>query len=407
MPVFTFHGRDARGNSKSGERLAHTADSLSAQLIKEGIIPVDIRPVKKINTLWQQIKNRLMEKEVLLEELAIFARQMYLLCKTGVSLSHALRRLAESTANKGMVSALYGIVESLESGQDLASAMQAYPKLFSPLMIGMVQIGQSSGRLDQAFLRMNQYIELEASAIRQVKTAVRYPVFVFISIVAAMVLVNIFVIPAFAHVFAQSGIKLPWPTRLLMNVSGFFTHHWLIAVVSLGIIVASVGYYVHTPRGKFLWHYYQLRLPVIGSLLRRITLLRFAQSFAIALESGVPLIEAIGLVSGAISNQYARQQMLTMKEAIEQGNSLTQAAAMTQLFTPLELQILTVSEETGEMSSMLEQIALFHQREVEYDIKRLSDIVEPLLLILLALMVLTLALAVYLPIWDMVKLVHT
>lgn len=405
MPLFNYRGRDAGGNLKSGQRLAKSADMLSQSLFQEGIIPVSISPVSTAVSLWQTLQDKISNK-IPLDELAIFARQMYLLAKTGVSLTHAMRRLAENTEHKSLAKALFGMVEKLEGGQDLASSMEEYPTIFSPLMISMVRVGQSSGRLDDAFLRISQFIELEASVLKDMKTAMRYPMFVIIALISAVVIVNIFVIPAFAKVFEQAHMDLPLPTLILVGMSNFFVHHWLFMIISVVIITLSVRYYIHTPKGQFLWSKYQLRMPIFGSLIKRLIILRFIQSFAITVNSGVPLIEGIGLLAQSIDNEYIRKQIASMRESIEHGHNLTQAAATTDLFTPLELQILTVSEETGELGVMLEQIATFNKREIEYDIKRLSDLIEPLLIMALAGMVLLLALAVYLPIWNMVRLAH-
>jgi MSHA biogenesis protein MshG len=328
---------------------------------------------------------------------------MATLCRTGVPITIALKRLAETTGHSSLSSALHEIVEHLEAGEDLASAMQHFQAIFSPLIISMVRVGQSSGNLADAFLRINHYIELEGAAIKNVKTAMRYPAFIVTALVAAIVVINLFVIPSFANVFAQANVNLPWVTRFFIMTSNFFVHYWALILIVVVLSAIGFGYYIHQPLGRVKWHHLLLNLPIVGDILRRLLLLRFSQAFASTIESGVPLIEGIGLVALSINNAYAREKILLMRETVERGNTLTQAAAATGLFDSLELQILSISEDTGELGAMLEQISSYYQREVDYDLKRLNDVIEPLLIIVLSFVILILAFAVYLPIWDMVR----
>jgi MSHA biogenesis protein MshG len=403
MPIFVYQGRDQTGKMITGKRLAQTSDTLSAQLIKENIIPISIDSADEARSSWLVFKEKLFQRPISLEELGVFSRQMYSLVKTGVPLSSALRHMADSVPNPTMRTTLYGVVEHLEAGQDLASSMQNYI-VFSPIVISMIRVGQSSGNLAEAFLRINQYVELEGDAAKNLKTAMRYPIFVLVALFAAMIVINVFVIPAFANVFAQAKMELPLATRIFIAFSHFFTAYWIFLLVGTVAAIIAFMYYINTPEGRYNWDKLLIHLPVVGIMLKRIVLLRFAQSFAIMINSGIPLIEGIELIAQSVNNDYARQRILLMREAIERGNNLAQAAAATNLFNQLELQILNVSEQTGELGAMLEQIAAFYRREVDYDLKRLGDIVEPLLIVVLSGVVLILAFAVYLPIWNMAKL---
>jgi MSHA biogenesis protein MshG len=306
-----------------------------------------------------------------------------------------------------MTTALHGIAEALEAGQDLASAMQRFPKVFTPVMISMIRVGQSSGRLDEAFLHLNQYIELEASAIKRLATATRYPLFIFISMLVAIFVVNSFVIPTFAKVYATAHIPLPGLTVALISISDFTREYWVYLFILLVGCLVWGFYYFKTPEGRLWWDTFRLKLPIVGFLMKRVILLRFTQVFAIVTKAGVPLLEGLTLVAQAINNSHAEQEILSMREAILRGKTLTQSALSVDFFTPLEIQMLTVSEETGELAEMLQQMSSFYEREVDYDLKRLNDIIEPLLIVCLSVVILMLALAVYLPIWDLIKLAHT
>ncbi len=373
--------------------------------MKEGITPIKIEVASKKSNMNDLHFSDFFEQKVSHDDLAMLSRQIYALAKTGVPLPNALRQLAKGTKNKLLVEALNGITDSLESGQDIASAMQNYPKVFTPLMVSIVRVGQSSGRLAESFLQINQYLEFENSSVKNIKTALRYPVLVIVSMIGAIVLINIFVIPAFARVFLQAKIELPLATRILIATSNFFTHYGIELLVVSVLLIFILLRYIKTEKGHYQWDKMMLHLPLFGKLLKRIFMLRFVQTFATILDSGVPLIEGIELSAQAANNEYIRRKILSMREAIERGNNLTTAAAGTDLFTPMEIQILGVSEETGELSPMLIQIGDFYRREVDYDMKKISDTIEPALIVLLSGVILVLAFAVYLPIWNMAKVV--
>jgi len=406
MPTFEYQGRDQEGRPVKGRRLAQTAESLGLQLMKEGVSPIKIILSGDKSGFLGTIIKWYQNRQINLEELGMFARQMHTLTKTSVPITSSLRQLSENARSVRMADALNGIVEKLEAGKDLASAMQDFPTIFTPIMISMIRVGQNSGHLDEAFLRLNQYLELEGTAIKRAKAAFRYPLFIMVSVVAAIILVNVFVIPTFANIFKQSNVELPTLTKLLIAISGFMVSYWIYLLIFTVVVIGWAYHYFHTPQGKYNWDKFILRIPILGMILRRIILLRFAQSFSVIIESGIPILDGIGLVAETLGNTYASQEVLSLRGSIQHGKSLTQAIAAAQLFTSLEIQTMAVSEETGELANMLEQIAIYYRREVDFDLKRLNDVIEPVLIIALALVILMLAFAVYLPIWNMVKLVH-
>lgn len=407
MPTYEFKGRDLSGKFITGKRIAYSADSISFQLLKEGITPIEIHLAEAGGNAWKTLADWFAQGRVTSDDLGMFARQMHTLCKTGVPITLAIKRLAETARSARLTIALNGIAEILESGVDLAGAMQRYPKIFTPLMVSMVRVGQSSGNLDEAFLRLNQYIELESGVVKHIAAAMRYPMLILIALVVAVCVVNSFVIPSFAHIFERANIPLPFLTVALIKISNFTNQYWIYIAIGLAIAVTTMIYYFKTPEGKLFADQYRLKIPIIGRIMQRILLLRFAQMFSIVINSGVPILEGISLVAEALNNSYVQKELLGMREAIQRGNSLTQAATGITLFTPLEIQMLAVSEETGDLGELFHQIAIFYQREVEYDLKRLNDFMEPFLIVILSIFVLMLAFAVYLPIWNMVKLAHT
>lgn len=407
MPLFKFRARDQDGKLIVGSRSAQSADNLSLLLMKEAIFPIDISLAHQKSGFVQSITHLFQGKQMNSDQLSLFARQMHTLLKAGVTITTALRQLASNAPSPSVSHAFSGMAERLEGGQELGTAMQDYPDMFTPIMIGMIRVGQNTGRLDEAFLSLSQYLELEAMALKRIKSALRYPTFILVAIISAIIMINVFVIPTFATIFTQANVVLPLVTQFFISISDFFIHDWVALLFMVAIVVAGTIYYLKTPKGKLAWHTFEFKIPIIGSILRRIVLLRFARSFSIVIHSGIPLVEGITLTAYALNNEYACREVLAMRDSIQRGKNLVQAASDSALFTSLELQMLSVSEETGELGAMLDQIAAYYHREVDYDLKRLNEVIEPLLIVVLGVVVLMLAFAVYLPIWNLVTLVHS
>jgi len=279
--------------------------------------------------------------------------------------------------------------------------MTAFPKIFSHLYVSMIQVGENTGRLDESFLQISEYLELEKGTRDRIKAALRYPVIVIVAIAAAIAVINLFVIPAFAKVYSGLNAELPWATKVLIATSNFTVANWPFILAGLIFIYAGIVMYIRTDNGRYKWDKYKLRLPIIGSIINRSLLARFSRSFAMATRAGVPLIQTMTVVSRAADNSYISERILDMRNGIERGDTLTRTAAATNLFTPLVLQMMSVGEETGAVDDLLQEVAEYYEREVDYDLKNLSAAIEPILIVAIGIMVFILALGVFLPMWDL------
>jgi MSHA biogenesis protein MshG len=260
--------------------------------------------------------------------------------------------------------------------------------------------------LDLAFQQLSSYLELEKDTRRRITAAVRYPMFVLIAISIAIVILNIFVIPVFADMFAKFGADLPWATKILIVTSRFFVEQWHFILIFTIVVIFGIRHYVRTPVGELQWDRMRLRLPLVGSILERATLARFGRSFALMLSSGVPLIQALELSSQAVGNTYMGMMIRNMRESIQRGESLLRSASSSNMFTPLVLQMIQVGEETGQVDEMLNEVAAFYEQEVDYDLKNLSSYIEPILIAFIAGLVMILALGIFLPMWDMMNVMQ-
>ncbi|HHQ4565806.1 MSHA fimbrial biogenesis protein MshG [Aeromonas hydrophila] len=404
MSSFAYKGRDSQGNAVSGVVDAANEMAAAEQLMRRGVMPTELKPGKaKAAALdW----SLLLERGVRLDELVVFSRQMYALTRAGIPILRAIAGLEESAHSKPLKRALHALGEDLGNGRPLSSSMQVHPRVFSSLFVAIIHVGENTGQLEEAFLQLANYFELELETRKRIKTAMRYPSFVLIAIGIAMVILNIMVIPVFAGMFAKFGVELPLATRILLATSHFFVHYWW---VMLGVLLAMVfGWrrWVSTVKGKLTWHRWQLKLPIVGTIIERSLLARFARSFSMMLKAGVPLNTALSLVADAVDNAWMAGRIRDMRAGIERGESLLRTAGSSGLFTPLVMQMIAVGEETGQVDDLLHEAAEYYEREVDYDLKSLTARIEPILIGIVAVMVLILALGIFTPMWDMMRAVR-
>lgn len=403
MPLFRYRARNAQGHALQGEIEAGSADAVATQLLNGGITPVDIHEVTPRSNPLAGLGRRMGAGRPRLDDLILFCRQMYTLTRAGVPMIRGIRGLAETSRNPLLGEILNRTRVELEAGRELSAAMGQHPEVFTPLMVSMVRVGENTGRLDEAFLQLSQYLELERDTRSRVKAALRYPTFVLVAIAVAIGIINGWVIPAFTQAFQTLKVELPWQTRLLIATSDFTVAYWPYLLTGLLLGAAGVRYYVSRGEGKYRWDRFKLRLPLVGGIILRATLTRFARAFAMTTRAGVPLIQALTVVGRAVDNDYVEERVLSMRNGVERGDSLTRTATATGLFTPLTLQMMGVGEETGATDQMMEEVADFYEREVDYDLKNLSGAIEPLLIVAVGGLVLVLALGVFLPMWDLTQ----
>jgi len=409
MPSFSFKGRDAAGELVSGRQEAASAGQVAAYLMDRQITPVAIVAEKKAPASSSAEVNlgriRWLEK-VKLDELIMFSRQMYSLTKAGVPITRAMRGLALTVRNQLLQETLNAVTDDLEQGFTLSGALNRHPKVFSRLYVSLIHVGENTGNLDAAFQQIAKYLELERATIKNIKSATRYPMFVVIAICAAMVVINVMVIPAFAGVFASMGAELPWQTRVLVGLSDFTVSYWYLILGALVLSLVGFMRYIATDAGRLRWDRYKLKFPVVGGLFYRIALGRFCRTFALVLRSGIPIEQSLVIVSGAVGNTYVGSKVSAMRHGIERGEAISTTAHASGMFSPLVMQMIGVGEETGNIDEMLAEAADFYEQEVEYDLKGLASAIEPILIVAIGMMVLVLALGVFLPLWELSSTVN-
>ena len=400
MPFFAYKARDSRGQLVQGVLEGADSGAVAGQLFNVGVTPLEIAPSSAPRQVGPGLF-QLGEPKVAHTDVLMFSRQMYTLLKAGVPIMGALKGLQESTDNKAFSRVIQELRESLDSGRELSVSLARHPKEFSPFYISMVRVGEQTGTLEEVFLRLFHHMEFEKFMREQVKSAIRYPSFVLATMAIAIVIINIFVIPAFAKVYQGFKAELPALTKMLIGFSNFMVTYWPAMLAMLVILVFAFRFYINTEKGRLQWDRFKLRIPIAGQIVLKATLARFARSFALAIRSGVPAVQALTIVAHTVDNAHITRRLEGMREGVERGESVLRTAVATGIFTPIVLQMVAVGEESGALDDLMEEIGDMYQREVEYDLKNLASQIEPVLIVALGGLVLILALGVFLPIWDL------
>jgi MSHA biogenesis protein MshG len=393
MGEFHYKGRSASGEAMKGRLTGASSDAVANRLLNIGVIPVDIKEAaERTEITVEDFWRRLGGGRPTTKDLGLFCRQMHVITRTGLPLLRGIGGLAETTHNEVLRTALVEVMAGLESGRGLAQSMSDHQHIFPALFISIIEMGETTGTVDTAFMRMYEYLMMEQEIRDRVKSATRYPMTVIGAIFVALGVITVFVIPSFAPLFKALGDEVPLPTKIIIGTSNFVLNHWGIVLLGFGAIWGAIHTWLKTTKGRFRWDKLKLDLPIVGVIVRNAALSRITRSLTIALQAGLPMNETLQTVSESIGNAFLSQKM-------------GKTAHSTKLFTPLVLQMIALGEETGSLPELLDEVAEHYKREVDYDLDNLSAALEPILMVAVGSMVLILALGIFLPMWDMVKLV--
>jgi len=405
MDVYQYRGRNKRGDIMQGTIESPNTEGVVNWMITSGIAPIDIRlktdPLKNqpnwLRTL--QGAGRLSAKDLLL-----LTRQMATLMKAGVPMIQAINGLKNSSQNPSMTDLLRSIHASLSNGAELSTAMARHPKIFDDYYVNMVRVGETAGKLDEVFDRLFIQLDFDRRMRQKIKTVLRYPTFVFSAIIVAILVLMIYVIPVFSKVYSGMQMTLPGITVFLITISEFTAKYWWAVLGSIMLAFFLVRRYLSTTQGRYQWDKLKLRIPVIGKVLAKATTARLCRSFGTAMKSGVPVVTALALVSKVVDNAFYEERILVIRDAVSQGDSLLRSFLAAGIFTPVELQMVAVGEETGDIEGVVQQLATLYQDEVEYEANQLGETLEPILLVFMAVLVTILLLGIFLPMWNLTQM---
>jgi type II secretory pathway component PulF len=391
-----------------GKSIAGAIDAPNMQMAGErlyqlGYFPITVEEGRDkgsfdISEIWRRFQ------KVKLEELIFFSHQLSTLYKAGLPLLAGLGSLAEQTENKKLKPILEAVRSQIEEGSTLFEAMSKYPEVFPLVYVNMVRAGETSGRLGESLDRFITHAEREIKTRQRVKEATRYPKIVIVSLAIAFGILIIFVIPRFAEIYAQFKTTLPLPTRMMIQINTIFHIHWYLVCTALVGIPLLIRNYLRTEKGRYSWDRLKIRIPVFGPLLLKIALSRFSFTFVMLNRSGIPILQTLEITASTINNVHLAQSITEIMHKVREGRSLSDALEESEKFTPLVIQMVAVGESSGTLDEMLMRITEYYDIEADNAIKKLSTYIEPALVLFLGVVVLFLALAVFLPWWNMAAL---
>jgi type IV pilus assembly protein PilC len=396
MAVFTYKGRNKVGNYVEGDKSGRNADEVRAALEREQIQVISVS--KKRQELDIPF---LSKKTVSLRELSVFNRQLSVMFNAGLPITQGLGILAMEQENNYFKNILVSVRKDVEGGSNLSDAMSKYPKVFNELYTSMIEAGEASGNLDTVLLRLSKYIEESARLIGKVKSALAYPIVVLIVAVVLTWVIMVKVVPVFVDMFIQLKATLPMPTKIVIAVSHFLSNNALFVFIGIGLGIFAIISYNKTYRGKRVLDKIKLKLPILGSLLLKLAVARVCRTLETLIDSGVEIVNALTITAKTSGNSIISDAVMKSRNSIQEGKLLGDSLRELNVFPFMVTQMISVGEETGALTTMLEKVADFYEEEVEYAVEALLSMMEPLMIVFLGGLVGSIIIAMYMPMFAL------
>ncbi len=397
--VYKYVAKNWAGRTVTGTMEASDAALVREHLSRLGFIPLSIKEVKtkrKVPTLSLGGK----VKDV---ELINFTRQFVTLHRAGLPIPTIIRTLAEQTENKYFKTVLESIAKDINEGLPLSQAMAKHPKIFSEYYVSCVEAGEAGGVLDSVFEQLLELLDRQRRTRGEIKAAARYPIIVMVGLVIAFVVLVGFVIPKFVQMFTALGAELPLPTRILIAVNNLFQNYWFAIIVVISGMGLLWWIWINTKVGRLWWDKFKLRIPLIGHVIYKDLIARFARMFAVLDRSGLPILRTLEIVANTANNKYFERKLMEIKKAVYDGKGLSEPMRDSELFAPLVIQMVQTGEESGTLDDMLNKVGEHYEREVSYTIRNLTGIIEPVLTVVLGCVIIFFFLAIFLPYLNMLQ----
>ncbi len=399
MSIYVYRARSRNGKLVVGQ--IEAASLLAAEKNVENLQLIPLSVVEKSSISMNELIPSF--QSISKKDIIIFSRQLATLYQSGVPISKSLTSLIEFTRNKKFKIVLQEVKDDLESGQTLAKSLGNHPKIFSEIYVNMVEVGESTGLLYDVLVRIALLMEKEMAIKAKVKSATFYPKLVITAIIIATAVLIGFVIPKFAMLYGSFNVPLPLETRILVAISDFFVNFWYIMLAIFAALIISVKLYLNSVSGRLWWDEYKLKIPIFGSIFYKSMMGQFTRIFGLLFQSGIPVNRAFELIRHSVDNKYFTKKIDELQEEITKGKSITQSFIDSKIFSPIIIQMVSVGEETGHIDEMLNKVADYFDEDLDHQLNMLQASIEPILLSIIFGMVLFLALAIYLPIIDVIN----
>lgn len=407
MTNFSYEAINENGKNVGGTIEADSVAMAENLLLAKGYIPLRVSAASASQAGGRSVFARIQERlgTVKIGDLILFTKQFRSMMQAGIPMLRLLQVLGNQTENKILQGVIARMGQDIKAGMTLHESMKRHPAIFSPLYLSMVNAGEISGAVPEILGRLIGIIEHEAKIKSDIKSALQYPFIVVIAMAVAFFVLLTFVIPKFVTIFAKAGLNLPLPTKMAMLMYQALTSYWYLLIGGAVILIVLLRLYLKTPPGRYAKDAFILNLPLFGPLFQKAAMSRFASIFAILQASGVPVMHAMEVLSGTIGNAAISGEFDKVRERIQEGQGIAGPLGAAKFFTPMVVDMVAIGEESGRIEEMLQQISLHYDDEVAYAVKSLSDMIGPILIVGLAAVVGFFALAIFLPMWDLTKMV--
>ncbi len=401
MPKFVWEGKTKAGRTLTGELEAPNEAFVLAQLRRQQVVPVKVKPKGA------ELRIRLpgFGGKVSQRELAIFTRQFATMIDAGLPLVQCLDILGSQQENQAFKTIILKAKEDVESGSTFADALAKHPKVFDELFVNLVQAGEVGGILDTILSRLAAHIEKALRLAKKIKGAMVYPSTIVAVAVIVTVVLLVYVIPIFGKMFQDFGQALPAPTQFVLGLSAFTRKYFLVAIVFVAALVIAFRWYKGTENGRRTIDRIYLKIPIVGPLLQKIAVARFARTLGTMVSSGVPILESMDIVAKSAGNRIIEEAILKARMSISEGKTIAEPLSESKVFPTMVTQMVSVGEATGALDTMLNKIAEFYDEEVDMAVDALTSLLEPLLMVFLGVVIGGLVIAMYLPIFKLAGVV--
>ena len=402
--TFEYKIRDRAGSVQTGQMEAASSAAVAKTLRDKGFVPLKIAE-RRVGSLDKEVKLPGMRKKVKSKEVAVFSRQLATMVNSGLTLVRALTVLQEQTQNGAFAQIIGDVRARVEQGSSLSVSLASNPKVFSQLYVAMVQAGEVGGALDETLMRLADTLESGVRLRSKVKSAMAYPVVVLSLIVFIVMAMLLFIVPIFSKMYAELGGELPLPTKTLVNVSNLLGKFWwLFGLITVGSVM-GLKRWIRTPEGREKWDRFKLRLPIFGKLVQKVAVSRFARTMSVLSRTGVPVLQALDIVSATAGNAMVSAALRDVQESVKRGESLAGPLSRHEVFPPMVTHMMAVGEETGALDAMLAKVADFYDQEVDDSVSALTSLIEPILIIVMGVAVGGILICLYLPMFNIANLI--
>lgn len=393
MQLYNYIAKDKDGEVQRGDVEAENEGAAAKVLISRNLVPITIfKEAEEGFTLFKHIS---------LKDKVLIARQLATMINAGLPIAQSLKTLEEQVSNKNLKKILEQVASDVEGGSQLSTAFSHFPEIFTPLDITLISSGETSGTLDKALLRLAEQLEKEQSLIRKVRGALIYPAFIVVVVIAVMILMILYVMPQMEGLYSSFNAQLPLLTRIMISISHFLSTFMPIVILLLIALTIYVRYAIKKPAGRKIWDELKLKIYGLNILLTKMYMVRFARTLSGLVASGVPLLDALSIVSRAVGNVVYEEAIKDAAEKVKSGIALSEPLKESPLFPPVVSQMIAVGEQTGELDSMLTNLANYFEEEVDVLVKNLSNLIEPIIIVVLGLVIGVLLIAIMMPIYGL------